>query len=46
MARSNLILNVFYVIFLNIHFAMTVIAEIIILARNVEPNETIYNGFI
>ena len=41
MARSNLIPNAFMGKILKCSFSMTVQAEIIILLRNVKPNETL-----
>ena len=38
MARSNLIPNAF--VMGNVHFSITVLAEIIIPVRNIQPNET------
>ena len=42
MAKSNLISNAFIKgKYYNVHFSITVLAEIIIPVKNVQPNETI-----
>ena len=41
MARPNLIPNAFIIYIGNVHFSITVEVEIITLARNAKPNETL-----